>query len=1079
MKTLNFTGELRESKEGDQGFLWEVSVIGEGPGLNSQRGNDGKLYRENFTRESISELVPKLNGVKVKAYRFQEGGEKESRNHLPAELDNYYANKTTGNNVGVLEKPSEAEVNGKVHAFATLRLGRHDQAMWLRDMLLWAHESGHPDYLGLSINSTGLTKQRVVEGTGERYLDVLKINRPKSVEVVDSPAASGQVRAQFVRLIQSYHDSENVITSDEVISDDSADTSVDIDVTEGSEDTDDMANKVQESTIISGKVVSETEEVVEDVNESSQETEEKKEEPEDEKESSEPTQEITESHEESEQDEGEPDQEQQEKKEDDVVSDDLEKEESQETESQENVMELQITESFKRYVQQPLMTYLDQRGVIYTGEDVKEIVESLDVSGMSPLDQAAIGQLRTYVNNNQINAAKSLTDDLILSLSRADSALQHLHEYKAISNLKQSQPETQEEEKAGFAQEEILKENTENQDDHTPLQDTNINESSNESDDIETMSKKLQNQDTGQDEKTRVEEKVEVTEKQDLVEGENKKEDAPEEKPEVKEKPAEDKVADSKVSSLEDSISKLVQSISSFTSQQASETDELKKEVAELREQRSESKKTQEAAEKLQSVLDELNRREDRARMDRILESSGLLPEVQDKLRKQIGDKVLSTEQLNSLIEDEQVMLAKIEEASIGTKLGNVYRNGFTSLRMGANVTDKFQVAMHRLFENSDVDMKLDDKNPAWEDPGCSFSSLRQGYSLITGDLNVDGVMNDRYIREGVIGHDTFEKTLSNTMNRYLVQWYDTFDHSWRQIVRIRRGIRDFKQQEMNRIGGFGNLQVFSDTMANPSPTGYLEATPPIEQAGSFRPRIRAKIFTITEEMIKNDDLFVITRMLEESARAADETLMTFAFGLLVGGATYLENNKVEFVPASQLNTDDIYSGSHLRKVYGGDNSGTSALGYDSLLLAINQMKRMRKIGNNKPLRLYNKKYLVVPLQIENTAQVIHPSNTDRAPGSSDWDANILPKDLTIIPVDSMYLGDDPNNWYLIEDPMRWEGIQIGFVDDEENPRIVLANNPTAGRTFTHGGLQYTVSHRYGGGIASHEGLYGSFPVNP
>jgi len=214
----------------------------------------------------------------------------------------------------------------------------------------------------------------------------------------------------------------------------------------------------------------------------------------------------------------------------------------------------------------------------------------------------------------------------------------------------------------------------------------------------------------------------------------------------------------------------------------------------------------------------------------------------------------------------------------------------------------------------------------------------------------------------------------------------------------------------MNRIGGFGNLKVFTDNMNNPSPTGYAEANPPVEQGGTYKPVIRAKMFRVTEQMIKNDDLFVITRLLEESARAADETLMTFVFSLLVGGSHYLETTNAEFVPSSEINTDSIYSGTDARNLYGADNSGTAAFDYWPLLNAINGMKRMRKIGNDKPLKLAGKKYLILPYELENTALRIHPMNTDKEPGGGDNDANILPKDLEIIAIDRMYLGDDANN---------------------------------------------------------------------
>lgn len=1000
MGSIEFTSEIRQSSSNNAGFLWEVSVIGEGPGLNSQVGNDGQLYREYFTRESIHDLTGKLDGVKVKAFRFQEGTRKEKRNHLPPEIDNAIGHKFTGNNVGVLEKPRHVDVHGKLHAFADMRLSEHDQARWLKDMLLWAHNNGHPDYVGLSINSTGLTRQRVVESTQQRFMDVIQINRPKSVEIVDTPAARGEVKAQFVRLIQGYISedanamNEETKTTDEITQEKSQSTE---------EDTNLVEETSSEETTTEETVTESPEE------DASQET------PDEEKEK-------------------------EEKKEEDETEEGtvVESEEASETENESSPIDTLIVEAFRRHVYNPLTEYLDTKGVIYSGNTITTIVESLDFSGVSKIDESALRALSAYENEGKINAARQLIEEL--------STVDNTQKDVDISTQEDS----------------VSDESTE--DDRIVLQE----ESSNAHIDDETMANEEVKttevvEEVSEESKEIVEEKEASTETeiQESTE-ETKEEETQEENTEATPEPTSDP----------DMLTKLTESLSKFTEEQSKKADLMEQQLTLLREENEKLRKTEDTRDEMVAALAEFRGIQEQERMDRVLRESGLYPEVIDEIREELDGKVVTSDQLGKIIERKKRLLARIQESSPSVRAGNVRGIGWSNLRMGASAPDKFQAAMNRLF---DVKAEGTSEEEAYKDPGLRFSTLRQGYSEITGDVNVDGIMNQRYIREGVIGHDTFEKTLSNTMNRYLVQWYDTFEQEWRRIIRIRQGVRDFKAQEMNRVGGFGNLKVFTDTMQNPSPTGYAEATPPVEQAGSFKPVIRAKMFTITEQMIKNDDLFVITRMLEESARAADETLMTFVFSLLIGGSHYLETSNAEFVPSAQINSDDVYSGADLRKLYATDNSGTTAFDYWPLLNAINGMKRMRKIGNDKPLKLAGKKYLVLPYELENTALRIHPMNTDQEPGGQDNDANILPKDLEIIAIDRMYLGDDANNWYLVEDPMRWEGIQVGFVDGEENPRIVLANNPTAGRTFSHGGLQYTVSHRYGGGIAGHEGLYASF----
>jgi len=1020
---LQFTGQLRESNQtNSKGSVWEVSVIGEGPGLNSQVGDDGKLYREYFTRESVEDLSGKLNGVKVKSFKFHDSSGKERRDHLPPKVDESYNHRFIENTVGVLESPFTVEEKDKLHACAQLRLGEHNEAVYLRDTLLWAHEHGHPDFLGLSINSSGYTRQRIVEGTNERYLDVIKINRPRSVEVVDTPAAKGAIQAQFVRVIQSYQNQEEQTDSGKGDQEQMSQEEKIQDVTPLSEasNSDDSVQEPVETPNTEETPVDETTPETEDTEETKKSDDE----------------EITGN---------------------ETDTDKTTEEGSEETDVIESETDtISGRDLLHESIYKPLTLFLEQRDIVYEGENVRDIVESIDISGLQHLDQAALKQLRAYVKKNQVNAAKHLIGEMIRQMYRLESSLEYLNEYGALGILKQAQSLQNE-----STSDSILKQSN-TSDDPVVIDEIDSNNGDITEETMATEEKITQ--EAPQEEVT----PEEVTTEEEVAsEEEVLQESAPAEETPVETK--EDQPAEESTNPID----RLIESMSSFTSTQRTEVDELKDELRKLREQQAVNEEMKQAQSEMMGALSDFRKLQEQERMDSILRESGLLPEVVDEIREELNGKILSSDELKNVVDRKKRLLVAIQESSPGVKLGNVHGFGYSPLRMGANARDKIQISMHRLFENSAVSMKDDnDKNPAWDDPGNRFTSLRQGYSEITGDIDVSGSMNPRYIREGVIGHDTFEAALSNTMNRYLVQWYDTFEQSWRRLVRIRRGIRDFKSQEMIRLGGFGNLKVFEDTMQNPSPTGYNEMPPPIEEAGAFKPKIRGSVFTVTEVMIKNDDLFIITRLLEESARAADETLMTFVYSLLVGGSTYLSGHTDDLVPQAQINSDNIYGGA--RKLFAADNSGTTALDYTSLLDAVAHMKQMKKLGNGKPLRLYGKKILIVPLELEHTALRIHPTNTDKAPGGDDNDANILPRDLEIIAVDKIYLGNDPNNWYLIEDPMRWEGIQVGFVDDEENPRIVLANNPTAGRTFTHGGLQYTVTQRYGGGIPGHEGIYGS-----
>jgi len=422
MESLEFTGELRESHQKDEkGFLWEVAVIGEGPGLNYKRGRGGKKCQEYITRESVQGLVDNLEGVKVKAFKFSTKKGKEVRDHLPVDLDVSLSNRAVGNNVGILESPFSKEIDSRLHAFAMLRLGSHDEALWLRDMLVWAHQSGHPDYLGLSINSTGSTRERIEESTGKWYLDIISINRPKSVEVVDTPAAKGAVRAQFVRLVQSYmekgmesvknDDTTNSTiedgTMDSIAKDGTGGTSTINGTTKGST-TNGTIDGLQSATASTNDAHKSIEDISPEVEVGNADVGSEHVQPAS-VESQAP-----------------------------VEPTEMEYRERVEVASEPSVIS-EGDKALQNHILSPLRVYLDEKKVVYAGEDVKTIVESLDLTGLSHLDQAAIKQLRGYVRNGQVNAAKHLLEEMIRQLYRVEHALEYLQEYKELGILKQSE----------------------------------------------------------------------------------------------------------------------------------------------------------------------------------------------------------------------------------------------------------------------------------------------------------------------------------------------------------------------------------------------------------------------------------------------------------------------------------------------------------------------------------------------------------------------------------------------------------------------------------------------------------------
>lgn len=319
------------------------------------------------------------------------------------------------------------------------------------------------------------------------------------------------------------------------------------------------------------------------------------------------------------------------------------------------------------------------------------------------------------------------------------------------------------------------------------------------------------------------------------------------------------------------------------------------------------------------------------------------------------------------------------------------------------------------------------------------FNSLREAYVKLTGDTMMDGIRSNM----SLYPEHTFTHVLIETMNRYMVNHYRMLDHSWRKFVRI-RSLSDYK-----------TIPLYKH-MSNATPL-YREGEliqschkDDIEEVGSYKPEIRAKMFILDRRVILSGDIYYIQRSLEELAHGAHQTLMVFVYSLLIGASKRLYESNEEYASLDDISTDRVYNGT--RDLYTLKNAQSLHLSEFSLQEAI------RRIGTHTTRLL--KSYIIIPNELRYTADTLLSAYND----------------IECICVDNRYLGTGEKNWYLVQDPEHVEGIQLGFLDNEEEPRIMLHSTLFPGRELQHDGIQCSVSHRYGGAVVDPQALFGSFP---
>jgi hypothetical protein len=449
------------------------------------------------------------------------------------------------------------------------------------------------------------------------------------------------------------------------------------------------------------------------------------------------------------------------------------------------------------------------------------------------------------------------------------------------------------------------------------------------------------------------------------------------------------------------------------------------------------------------NAMDRVQKFESAAMLKDRLAESKLPDPVKDKIRNQFADKIFTEAELDACIDAEKGVLAKLSESGLVTGMGE------DKTTVGDNEGDRMEKALDLL-----VDPRLandEELKESYEDVP-KFDGLKEAYIRWTGDKEITG-RKDQRLTEAATTSD-FTYALGTSMNRRLARAYKRLQTKavWGKFARV-TGVRDFKQYEIIRIGGFGNLSTVAESAA------YTELTTPSEVRATYTPTKRGNIFVVTREMIKNDDLRFIRVFPEEMARAADRTLARFVFDLLTNAGA----------SSGAINTGTIYDGYALYDATNHSNLVSTALSYTAIDAGITAMVNQAQADSSEPLGIMPK-YLIVPHELRAAAKIAVDSEairdfTDAANGTPK--NNPVYKAVEVLAVPNYYLGTDTNNWYLVADPNDvGETIEIGFVDNKQTPEILVQDAETVGTVFTNDRITYKVRHEYSGAVADFRGFY-------
>jgi len=457
--------------------------------------------------------------------------------------------------------------------------------------------------------------------------------------------------------------------------------------------------------------------------------------------------------------------------------------------------------------------------------------------------------------------------------------------------------------------------------------------------------------------------------------------------------------------------------------------------------------------------------------LDRALESGKGkdLPEhAKKRMRSAFRSRIFEADELDRAIADEMDYLAKIDESQRGDG-DPVPAPRFMG---GLRSIEKLQMACDRLFGLSEEDLKWSvqhtrlDNRPFFEDMEMrsvqdyddynsvpAYTSIRDMYALLTGDPEVSGRFNRKKLPPDLrammdITSSTFSYVLGNTLGRRLVRAYRQMDFKADLLISIKKPVRDFRQQEAVLVGGFPDIED-----VDPEAGDYNEIATVTDEESTYTVGQKGNLLTITRKTIINDDISLITRLVDGFGRSFGRTHGKYVWNM------WIDN--------------DACSDSTSWHTSGHGNLGSTALSHTTAYTAWTALAKMTEKDSGERIGLIDGSFelnLVGPPDVKNLMKRV--AHEEFYYTSNDVSTKIPNPLYEEVDDHVITLLTDTNDWGMMLPPNIIDLVEMGYLNGREEPEFFVADSPQAEQVFVADKIRHKGRHEYAGAPIDFRGTY-------
>ena len=412
------------------------------------------------------------------------------------------------------------------------------------------------------------------------------------------------------------------------------------------------------------------------------------------------------------------------------------------------------------------------------------------------------------------------------------------------------------------------------------------------------------------------------------------------------------------------------------------------------------------------------------------LKDAELPAPLHDMVEEQFKGKIFLEADVDAFIKKTRDTYAKFVETRPGTHVS-----------MGQTSIDKIKYGLEGFFWRYSNKPPTPDEVTKQLGGVTPMKSFREAYVLFTGDEEVSGEKNLSRMREAITTTD-FANLVKDVLYKQMIRDYTLLAlDTWRPIVKI-VPLPNFMTQHRVRYGGYANLPTVGQGQA------YAPMATPTDEEATYVPAKRGGTETITREMIKNDVIGAISDFPRRMARASAQTLHEFVYDLVRPSVNPTIYDSVA-----------LYHNNHA-------NTGTTALS-SGLPAARLRMKKQTMKDNSKRIGL-RLRYILVPPDLEETAYGLVTPAYDKY---NDTPTFLQKRGIVPIVIDYW---DDATDWAACCDGMDCQGIELGFLDGNQEPQLFVSDLANVGSWFTNDTITYKIRHEYGAVITDYRCFDGS-----